>query len=416
MKEMTLFLAKYGEISQETIYIDGTKIEANANRYTFVWIKSVKKHNKKLEQKIVDLVAQCEAAYGIKVIYKDKVTMRHVRKLAKKLGQVKIAEGIEFAHGKGSRKTQLQRDLEQVNAYLGKLKAYIQKQKIAGERNSYSKTDTDATFMRLKDDHMRNGQLKPAYNVQLGVDSEYTVWLTVEQKANDVNTLLPFLKDAERQLEFKYRNIVCDAGYESEENYVKLEKNKQLAYIKPQNYERSKTRKYKKDMSRHENMAYDPETDTYTCKNGKKLKAVDTKIRKSATKYESEKTVYLCEDCSDCPYKKDCIKGNNCKTPLEERTKKFEISKCFLAKRRESLKRITSEEGHIFRVNRSIQAEGAFGNMKSNMGFHRFQTRGKDNVLTELVILALGHNINKLHSKIQNGHTGQYILPYKEAV
>ena len=100
--------------------------------------------------------------------------------------------------------------------------------------------------------------------------------------------------------------------------------------------------------------------------------------------------------------------------PLEERTKRFEISKLFLVKRRESLKRITSDKGNVFRINRSIQAEGAFGNTKSNMRFHRFQSRGKDSVLTELLILTLGHNINKLHRKIQNGHTGQYLLPYKE--
>ena len=254
MKEMMWFLAEHGEWSMEAIYIDGTKIEANANRYTFVWIKSVKKHNKKLEEKIVDFVAQCEVAYGIRIIYKNKVSARHVRKLSKKLYQIKEAEGIEFVHGKGSRKTQLQRDIEQINEYLSRLKEYIQKQEIAEKRNSYSKTDTDATFMRLKDDHMRNGQLKAAYNAQYGVDSEYIVWMSLEHKANDVNTLIPFLKGAKKYLKWSYKNIVCDAGYESEENYVALEKNKQLAYIKPQNYERSKTRKYKKSIGRHENM------------------------------------------------------------------------------------------------------------------------------------------------------------------
>ena len=123
-----------------------------------------------------------------------------------------------------------------------------------GKRNSYSKTDKDATFMRMKEDAMKNEQLKPAYNLQHGVDSEYITWLTIVQQPPDTTTLIPFLKSMEENLNFKYLKIVADSGYESEENYSFIEANNQLSFIKPSNYERSKTRKYQNDISRIENM------------------------------------------------------------------------------------------------------------------------------------------------------------------
>ena len=131
----------------------------------------------------------------------------------------------------------------------------------------------------------------------------------------------------EQYMSFKYRNIVADAGYESEENYVFLERNGQVGYIKPQNYELSKTRNFKNDISRRENMDYDPETDTYTCRNGRKLSAASIKKEKTATGYTRKVTIYECKSCSNCPYKKNCIKGNNCKTAFKDRKKKLTVSR-----------------------------------------------------------------------------------------
>ena len=283
-----------------------------------------------------------------------------------------------------------------------------------GDRNSYSKTDTDATFMRMKEDAMKNGQLKPAYNVQHGVDSEYITWLTVGPQPTDTTTLIPFLKSMEENLNFKYLKIVADAGYESEENYSFIEDNNQVAFIKPANYEISKTRKYKNDIGKIENMNYDSENDFFTCQNGKKLKIESVKLRKSKTGYESEKTVYACEDCSNCNYKSKCIKGNNCKTPLEERPKKFETSKKFNRQRKEGLERIISYEGCLLRMNRSIQAEGSFAQIKQDMNFRRFMCRGQRNVLAESTLLAMAHNINKMHRKIQSDRTGKHLFEMKK--
>ena len=245
LAEMSNALFDLGEISGETVFIDGTKIEAAANKYTFVWKKAVTKNQTKLLRKPADFVAECEQLYDLKIVYGDTVKMKHVKKL-----------------------------------------------RICGGRNSYSKTDHDATFMRMKEDAMGNGQLKPAYNLQHGVDSEYITWLTTGPQPTDTTTLVPFLKDAEEHLKFKYKNITADAGYESEENYVFLEENGKLSCIKPANYEISKTRRYRNDIGRMENMEYDAESDAYICRNAKRLVPDHVRHSKSKTGYISEKTIY----------------------------------------------------------------------------------------------------------------------------
>lgn len=415
LAEMSHMLFELGEISGETIFIDGTKIEACANKYTFVWKKAVTKNQAKLLIKLAGFVAECEQLYGLKIVHGDTVKMKHIKKLRKKLYALRQSENVVFVHGIGKRKTPLQKSIEALEDYLARLKKYNQQLHICGKRNSYSKTDHDATFMRMKEDAMGNGQLKPAYNLQHGVDSEYITWLTIGPQPTDTTTLIPFLKEAEEHLKFKYKNITADAGYESEENYLFLEENGQLSYIKPGNYEISKTRKYRNDIGKIENMAYDAETDRYTCANGRKLIADHVRRSKSRTGYVSEKTVYQCEDCSGCPYKKECIKGNNCKTPLEERTKTLQVAKTFLKYREKDLERIRSDAGILFRTNRSIQVEGSFGDIKQDMQFRRYLSKGTTNVLAESTLLAMARNINKLHNKIQKGRTGTHLFPVKSA-
>jgi len=310
LAEVSNILFDLGEISGETIFIDGTKIEANANKYTFVWKKAVTKNQAKLLIKLADFVAECEQLYDIKIVYGNVVKIKHLKRLRKKL---------------------------------------------------YA------------------------------------------------------LKDAEQHLKFKYKNITADAGYESEENYLFLEANNQIAFIKPANYEISKTRKYKNDIGKIENMEYDKISDFYTCKNNRKLTVSHIRHNKTKTGYVSEKTIYTCENCSDCPCKSDCIKGNNCKTPLGERTKVLQVAKTFIKHRKEDLERIISDEGALYRMNRSIQAEGSFGDIKQDIQFRRYLSKGTANVLAESTLLAIARNINKLHNKIQNGKTGTHLFPLKSA-
>lgn len=412
---MSEWLFSHGEISGRNLFIDGTKIESCANKYTFVWKKAVSKSLAKLQQKAVDLVEQCEELYGIRIVYNGKVSLHTLKRLRKKLYGIKQEEGISFVHGIGNRKSPIQRSTEELEYTIEKFKEYTKKLHICGSRNSYSKTDPDATFMRMKEDAMRNGQLKPAYNLQHGVDSEYIVWLTIGPEPTDTTTLKPFIQSMEHHLRFKYTNIVADAGYESEENYMFLEENGQLAFIKPMSYEISKKRDYKKDISRAENMIYDNVRDRYICAEGHPLTMDHVRHRKSGTGYIQEVTVYQCPKCIDCPRKRECIRGNNCNTPLEERNKVLHVSKVFAQKREECLNRITSPEGCMLRMNRSIQAEGSFSELKDGMGFRRYMSRGKRNVLTESILLAMARNLNKLHAKIQNDRTGIHVYPLKNA-
>ena len=415
LAQMSDLLYLLGEISGKTIFIDGTKIESAANKYTFVWKRAITKNQARLYTKLTSFVAECEELYGIRTVYHDQISIHTLKRLKKQLCRVKVQEGIVFVHGIGRRKTQLQKSLEQLDQYLEKLKEYTKKLYTLGDRNSYSKTDPDATFMRMKEDAMLNGQLKPAYNIQHGVDSEYITWIDISLRPTDTCTLIPFLKDMESHLGFKYSEIVADAGYESEENYLFIEGNGQTAYIKPQNYEISKTRKYKKDISRRENMEYHADRDSYICRNGRELTVTNERRSKTASGYVSVKTYYRSPDCTGCPYKTECIKGNNCKTPMEKRNKVLMVSKTMSQKRAEDLERITSEYGTMLRMNRSIQAEGSFADVKEDMNFRRYLYRGKANALAESILLAMGRNINKLHCKIQTGRTGSHLFSLKTA-
>lgn len=403
-------LSDMGELSLENLFIDGTKIESRANKYKFVWKKAVTKQQQKIVDELPGFVADIGETFGVKLHSGKELKMYHLKRLRRKLKALQRESAIAFVHGTGKRKPPLQKAIEKLDEYIRRLKDYNHKIHIAGSRNSYAKTDPDATFMRMKEDAMKNGQLKPGYNIQFGVDAEYVVWVTEGPQPSDMTTLIPFLKDFEEHVEKRYRNIVADAGYESEENYSFLVEREQEAFIKPLNYEMSKRRSVKNDIGRRENMGYDAKEDTYTCANGRKLVVTGRKAQKTRTGYTTEKTLYACADCGGCELKTRCIHGNNSKLPMEERTKRFEVSKRFQEQRAAVLERLRSAAGIELRINRSIQSEGAFGEVKGNMGFRRFLSFGRKNALAESMLLAMAHNVNKLHHKIQSGNEGRYLF------
>ncbi len=298
-------------------------------------------------------------------------------------------------------KTKLQKFKEELESYYERQRKYNSQKELFQNRNSYSKTDPDATFMHMKDDHMRNSQLKPGYNVQIGVESEYVTGIGVFQDRSDSTTLIPFLKDIESNSGMVYKNIIADSGYESEENYLYLEEQNQKYYIKPLTYEKWKKRSFKNDISKRQNMVYDEPKDEYICHNGKRLRPIRFSYKTSASGYKSEVTIYECEDCSDCAYKAKCTKSQG--------NRKMQVSKKFIKLRQLSYENIMSPKGVLLRVNRSIQVEGAFGVLKNDYQFNRFLTRGKTSVKNEFILLCFGFNINKLHSKIQNGRCKKYL-------
>jgi transposase len=380
-----------GEIKYEHLFTDGTKIEANANKYSFVWKKSTTKYEIRLSEKLTVLLPELCSRYGITAETPERA-----------LSELENMVTTPFVHGRGKRKSELQRDIENFRGLLGRKAKYAMYKERFGGRNSFSKTDPDATFMHMKDDHMRNAQLKPGYNVQIAVEGEYIVGVDISGERSDQLTLIPLIEQLESRLGIKYSNVTADAGYESEENYTYFEEKGQTCYIKPQNYEKSKTRKFKNDMNMRENMPYDSEKDEYTCQNGKILRAVYIGKKQSKSGFEREITYYECEDCTGCPYKKDCTraKGN----------RKMQLSKRFLRQREESLKRITSEAGILLRMNRSIQAEGAFGVIKQDYGFRQFLLRGNKKVRTEILLVAMAYNVNKFHRKTQQNRTGRQLF------
>jgi len=389
--ELVERLHQLGEIKFEHLFVDGTKIEANANKYSFVWKKSVTKYETRLLCKIETALQE--------IASRHRVLHNTAEELLETLEQ-RMSE--PFVCGRGKRKSQLQRDIEQLRELLTRKAKYSTYQSTFDGRNSFSKTDHDATFMHMKEDHMRNAQLKPGYNIQFGVEGEYVTGVAVGSERSDQLTLIGLLENMEKQTGRYYDDVTADAGYESEENYTWFEDKPCNCYIKPQNYERSKTRKYKNNMALRENMKYDPQLDEYTCQNGKKLRAVYTGIRRSKSGFESEVTYYECENCTDCPYKKSCTKSKG--------NRKLQVSKKFIEQRRKSLERITSEKGILLRMNRSIQSEGAFGVIKQNYAFRQFLLRGNKKVLTEILLIAMGYNVNKLHAKIQQNRTGKQLF------
>lgn len=307
--------AEMGELKYENLFVDVTKLEANANRYTFVWAKAVEKNRKKLNEKLEKELPKIKEKYYLDPSLDIKEVVTRLRELAK-------LQGIRFVYGKGKRKTELQRDHDRLFEYLKKEAKYLEKLSICGKRKSFSKTDPDATFMRLKEDHMLNGQLlKHAYNLQIGVESEYITGLGLFPNPTDTTTLIPFLERVENGCGKRHENTIADAGYASQENYTYLEEKGQNAYIKPADYEQKKTRGFKKNIFHKDNLPYDAERDCFTCPNGKKINF------------------------------------------------KIELSKIMRRQKEEATERITTHKGILLRMNRSVQVEGAFGVIKQNYGF-----------------------------------------------
>ena len=388
--ELVSKLAQEGEINFENVFVDGTKIEANANKYSFVWKKSTNKYEQRVSIKLEKLKEHLQVKYGISEDNEIEI-----------YGKLKEMHPAPFVHGRGKRKSELQREIEELERLLTRKVKYETYQDTFEGRNSFSKTDPDATFMRMKEDHMKNGQLKPGYNLQIAVEGEYITGLQVSSERSDQMTLIPLLNQMDKKLGVQYANVTTDAGYESEENYTYFEGKNQTCYIKPQNYERSKKKKFKSNMALRENMKYDQTLDEYTCQNNKKIKPTYCGKRKSKSGFESVVSYYECEDCTGCKYKETCTKAKG--------NRKMQVSKTFVRQREQSLLKITSEQGILLRMNRSIQVEGAFGVIKQDYHFRRFLHRGKAMVTTEFLIIAMGYNINKYHNKIQQNRTGSQL-------
>ena len=412
-RQVVELLIQAGLVDMSNVFIDGTKIEANANRYTFVWKKGTAKNRQKLCEKIAQELPELLANAGerYRVPGPEEIAIRHLKKARKRLYRRKVAEGIKFVRGTGKRKTPVQRAIERIDEWLEKFKRYTRDIHICGERNSYCKTDQDATFMRMKEDHMRNGQLKPGYNVNVATASGFILGHYISPDRDDVQTLIPFTKKLREMYEKHHPGrIIVDSGYESEDNYCWFEGLEDCElFVKPSNHETKKKRKYRTDISRRENMTYDPESDTYTCAAGKPIRYDCEKHSKSANGLKITTSVYVCDCCKGCLLKEKCIRAHS-KKPLEERSKVIYVSKRFAAQRAAMEAKFNTPEGRLLCVNRSIQAEGSFALTKQDLDYRRFLCRGRPKVSAEWSLLCIAANIFKLHHKLKNGRLGAGLL------
>jgi len=376
-----------GYVKAENLFFDGTKIEANANRYSYIWRKNVEKRSKILKEKVSEflrtidqLQKEEDEEYGDRNLeeIEGEITSEKIEKLVADINE-KLAK---TSHSKAvsSNVKKLQKDI------LPKLKKNEEQSKMLGGRNSCSKTDPDATFFRMKEDHLNTGQLKPGYNVQIATDNQFILGYGVYQKADDTSVFIPFLDKVKRQI--NPRNIVADAGYGSEENYDYLNNNGLDSYVKYNNYDYEKTSEYKNRKFLPYNFIYQPDKDQYICPNGQILCYLNTQTATSDNGYKSQRRVYQSKTCSSCRQRDLCCKGNNDRT-LHVSTKLIEYKLI-------SKQNLESEKGIKLRAQRGVDVESVFGQIKHNNQFRRFNTHGLKNVSTEWGIISIAHNIKKM--------------------
>ncbi len=395
-------LEALGELGKEIIFQDGTKMESRAGRYTFSWKSSTKKHLVNLLLKGAALVEEISLHYGWGIVADEFDDIPHKLKIVRAKIESSGEDYVIVRSGKGCRFTPAQRYYREVNKLLDKHADYVDiLQRIGDGRNSMSKTDPDATFMRMKDDHMRNGQLKPAYNIQVMVDGNYIVGCHSSSDRTDYNTMVPALEKVNSSYAWKYSGYCADSGYDSLHNHVQLEQMGIKDYIKPQTYEQSKKAKVKKDIGRRENMEYNAEGDYYVCKAGRKLVATGTRKSKNQYGFVSILTKYACKrGCVSCPLRKACMKRS------KKKYKSFEVSAELAEYRKKALENISTEFGISARVNRSIQAEGVFAQIKANLSFRRFMCFGSERTKTEWTLMCLAMNAIRLGHRMTNDLTG----------
>lgn len=384
-------LAESGHIKLENYFLDGTKVESAANKYSWVWGKSTHRYHKKLRGQVAALLADIDDAeaeeqriYGEQDLEElgenahidSKMLAEAAERINEQLKERPKDKGLKRAARK------IEKD------YLPRLKKYEEQRRQLGGRNSYSKTDPDATFMRMKEDHMRNGQLKPGYNVQLGTEGQFVVGYSVHQSATDSPCLKDHIEQLKQDLGKAPERVIADAGYGSEENYEYLAGEGIEGLVKYNKFDREQKKSFKKKDFEPANWSYDEQADEYECPAGKRLVFAEEKRRKTKTGYKTKVKIYRCEDCGDCEFGRDerCryYNGNLWRSPKYEKHKK------------KATKLLTSAEGEKLRKRRGVEVETVFGQIKQNMGFRRFMLRGLEKVSTEWGLLSLAHNMCKL--------------------
>ena len=376
-------------------YIDGTKLEANANRYTWVWKKSCVKNTSKVFEKITMLIEEMNSEVlgylGIKFETRNEYAIDYAEKLLSKYRELTDLDINSFVSGKGKHKTIHQRQYQKLEEYITRLKNYAKHIEICGDsRNSYAKTDHDATFMRVKSDYMGNDQLLPAYNAQAAVCDEYIAVIDVKPYASDMECFIPLMEKFNSIYGHYPKYPVADAGYGSFNNYIYCEEHGMEKYMKFTMFEKeTKSDKYRNNPYRATNFKKDEEGNLI-CPNGKKFYFKMNKHIKG-NKYGRTEEIYECENCEGCPHRSECCKGKG--------NRSIRMNRELSSFHEEVINNLESIHGALLCMNRSIQSEGTFGVIKWDRSYKRLFRRGKENVLLELTLISCGFNLYKYHNK-----------------
>lgn len=371
-----------GLVTLDVQYIDGTKIESVANKYTFVWKGAVDTYDERLKTKVDAVLRQAE-----KVISSDEDQISTTTGMNADEFQRRVDNIVEKIEKVPS---EMQKEIKKINKEsLPKMKEYERHKEILQERGSYSKTDQDATFMRMKEDYMGNGQLKPGYNVQISTENQYITNYGIYQKPGDTTTLIDYLESFNRKYHRQSNEIVADSGYGSEQNYDYMLDNKIIPYVK-YNYFHMDIRKERKRPSDAYKLTlpyYNSDEDYFVCSMGQHMTYIGNRSRKSETGHVGEYRKYMAQDCSKCPIKGVCTKAKG--------NRIYEVNLNLMKQKKLVRELLTSERGLEHRSKRPIEPEAVFGQIKYNSGFKRFRLKSIPKVSVEFGLIALAHNLRK---------------------
>lgn len=382
--EFVRLMAELGYVSLEIQYVDGTKVEAVSNRYSFVWRSNAERHKGNLEVKIAAILSEIDSTISMD----DNESEEDQGSLS--IGSEVLSEKIKELNTRLDELTQNQkkqvRKLEK--EHLPRLKKYEQQLDILEDRNSYSKTDTDATFMRMKEDHMGNGQLKPAYNIQISTENQLVTNFSMHRRPGDTATLISHLEQFEQAHSKQSHKVVADAGYGSEQNYQYAEDKGIEAFIKYNYFHKEQRDSYKNDPFLPANLYYNKQQNFIVCPMGQRMNFIGINSRKSDLGFEYQVSAYQAQNCHGCNMRSQCHKS--------EGNRMIELNHNLIGLRHKAREKLRSEEGLYHRSMRPIEPEAVFGQIKFNNKFTRFTLRGLKKVEVEFGLIAISHNLRKM--------------------
>ena len=393
--QLVLVLAEKGFITLDVEYIDGTKIESKANKYTFVWRKSTEKNRAKLIDKINALLEQIDESIAQENAGEENVqnfTPAELMNIAEELNRSLESEPAPETKEQKAQRKERKKQIKQLEEHADKLSEYDEKLRIMGDRNSYSKTDHSATFMRMKEDAMNNGQTKPGYNLQIGTENQFILDFGLFQTPGDPFTMIPFYNSFFSRYGKLPQSGVADAGYGSEENYRFMEESGIEAYVKYNWFHREQRMHYEPNPFSPQSLYYNAEEDYYVCPMGQHMERIGTAYTKTESGYVSESGRYKARRCEGCPLRGSCFKASGDRI--------IEVNHRLIEYRRKARERLTSEEGIKHRGRRCIEPEAVFGQMKYNMAYKRFRHVGMDKVKMDFAFFAIAFNLKKMCSNI----------------